>query len=519
MKKSFINSIFLYPILFPINLVLTLAAANLVNLTNLEITVYVLAIGVFAGLILAIGRLLKRDMQRTSFLLFIFTIWAAYFGVVTSLLRRYTGLPMNFTQQIIPLVIWSACFGFIGSRYVWKKLQRPELITTYLNVLAILLIALSIYRIQVYKNGLLNDANYKNVFSGVQNLQAPLHPPDIYYIILDGYGQQAALSELYGWDNSEFIDFLSKKGFYIASQSQANYVQTGLSVSSSLNFDYLPNFPETSRDGRVLVYLIQHNRLFKALEDIGYSTYAFQTPYEATNITQVDHYFAGVQLARTQKLLGLLMLDSVVSPFVDLGVIKAPLSSYKEQQHLILTNLSEIESIATIPGPKLVFLHLLIPHPPFIFNESGPLTPDKAYILTDADLYEGSITQYIQGYVSQANYLNQALVGVIDNILATSATTPIIILQGDHGPGSMYRQTVEQTCLQERFGILNAYLLPGIDPGSLYPTISPVNTFRLILDAYFKTNFSMLPDKHYYSNFIQPYKFVEITGQMKSACK
>ena len=52
------------------------------------------------------------------------------------------------------------------------------------------------------------------------------------------------------------------------------------------------------------------------------------------------------------------------------------------------------------------------------------------------------------------------------------------------------------------------------DGGSklLYDEILPVNTFRCILNFYFKEYFKLLEDKHYYSSFELPYKFLNVTG-------
>src|SRR5207244_7041298 len=63
--------------------------------------------------------------------------------------------------------------------------------------------------------------------------------PDIYYIILDGYGRQDVLKDLYGFDNSDFIQFLQSRGFYVADQARANYCSTVPSLASSLNRTYL----------------------------------------------------------------------------------------------------------------------------------------------------------------------------------------------------------------------------------------------------------------------------------------
>ena len=44
----------------------------------------------------------------------------------------------------------------------------------------------------------------------------------------------------------------------------------------------------------------------------------------------------------------------------------------------------------------------------------------------------------------------------------------------------------------------------------LYPSMTPVNNFRLIFNTYFGASLPMLPDKSYISAFRRPYEFTEI---------
>ena len=67
-----------------------------------------------------------------------------------------------------------------------------------------------------------------------------------------------------------------------------------------------------------------------------------------------------------------------------------------------------------------------------------------------------------------------------------------IIVQGDHGPRLGLTDEVETSDVEDRFGILNAFYLPGDAELKLYPSISSVNTFRLILSEYFDANYPLL---------------------------
>jgi phosphoglycerol transferase MdoB-like AlkP superfamily enzyme len=88
-------------------------------------------------------------------------------------------------------------------------------------------------------------------------------------------------------------------------------------------------------------------------------------------------------------------------------------------------------------GPKYVFAHVVSPHPPFVFDQSGqPIDSQRSYNIGDGDDYQGDLDEYLVGYSGQVQFINHEMEQVIDAILANSSSPPIIIIQGDHGPGS-----------------------------------------------------------------------------------
>jgi hypothetical protein len=112
------------------------------------------------------------------------------------------------------------------------------------------------------------------------------------------------------------------------------------------------------------------------------------------------------------------------------------------------------------------------------------------------------------------------LVRTIDGILKNSSNPPIIILQSDHGPGAYFNtSSAEDTCIKERAGILNAYYLPENGVEYLYPSISPVNSFRVIFNTFFEANYALLDDKTYYSSLSLPYTFIDVTNIRSESCE
>jgi hypothetical protein len=96
-----------------------------------------------------------------------------------------------------------------------------------------------------------------------------------------------------------------------------------------------------------------------------------------------------------------------------------------------------------------------------------------------------------------------------------SDSSPIIIIQGDHGPGAyLVWDSPDQTLMKERFSILNAYYLPEDVQDQLYPTISPVNSFRLIFNQLFGLPYELLPDEHYYSTHANPFQFISVAEEL-----
>jgi hypothetical protein len=88
----------------------------------------------------------------------------------------------------------------------------------------------------------------------------------------------------------------------------------------------------------------------------------------------------------------------------------------------------------------------------------------------------------------------------------------VIILQSDHGVPWLARTQKNKIDYKPHLSILNAYYLPDFDASQLYDTITPVNSFRLILNHYFGTDLEIMEDRSYYSNK-EYYNFIDVTEQ------
>ena len=168
-------------------------------------------------------------------------------------------------------------------------------------------------------------------------------------------------------------------------------------------------------------------------------------------------------------------------------------------------------------GNYFVYSHIIAPHPPFVFGPHGEwITPEGTYTLArEGTFFTGSPQDYIAGYRGQIEHINILLTETIKSIIEKSNPAPIIILQADHGPGAFLDQhSNENSNFYERVSILNAYYLPSNSASILYPGISPVNSFRVVFNQFFETNFDLLEDRSYFSTIDEPYNFQLVTEEM-----
>ncbi len=512
-----------HPFLFITYPVLSVLAASLTIVNPIQairpLVIYLL----LAGLILLLLYFLYKDWYRAGFLTSII-IWMLFYYGYSYRIPQYINIFGNpISRHIFILCFWAVLIGILSTRWLWSNV-RPRVITNFLNISSGLALLYGIYLLasvlfSMKQDPLMHWTRPPN--PAEDNMQfSTAYRPDIYYIILDGYARPDVLSTVYKYDDSPFINNLKERGFYIANQSHSNYGETQLSLASSMNLEYLDYLSfagGVSSNRSPLSGLIINSRLRTWLENLGYTVY-LSGEYLFAEVNDPAIVFYSKDLKKLTTFESLLLQSTVFEILVD--ELHLTFSNYTYQTHRekILNGFSEIAKLGSATGPKFVFVHIIAPHPPFIFDRNGQsIQPKWGYTIFDVTKFEGGIDEYIEGYREQLIYTNNRVIIMIDQLLASSPTPPIIIIQGDHGPAARMGTTINESCLQERFSILNAYHLPGNHYEGLYPSITPVNSFRVIFNQYFKTHLDLLPDKVYYS-FGDRYRFIDITQQVNTQC-
>jgi hypothetical protein len=417
--------------------------------------------------------------------------------------------------------IFSVLLIGISIQYIRRKKINFGDIHLLMNMISILVVG---YFVVQFTGSILMIpwADYRNMTSKMVNaLDVPPIPnqkPDVYYIILDGYSRADVLKILYDYDNSAFINALEQRGFTVASQSRSNYPRTLLSVASSLNMQYLNTVSETMGESSSLwpvSEMIQHSTVRIIFENSGYQTVFFADEWDYSDIRDGDVYVK-------PSVIFLNAFDRAIISHTNLQIITSnlpvsfvSLPDYNSHRRIILNDFARLAEIAKLIGPKFIYAHIVAPHPPFVFNSKGDaIDPNYGYTLNDAQDYFGDTAQYKQSYLEQLTFVNMQTLNMIDGILANSNTPPVIIIQADHGPAILhYYFTIDELSTFERYSILNAYYLPGVNPKEIPQDITPVNSFRFIFNKYFNANFGLLPNRQYFPTGMVLYQFQDVTDR------
>jgi hypothetical protein len=383
-------------------------------------------------------------------------------------------------------------------------------LSTGVLVTACVLFAFSAIRLAAAFAAMPRDAAPPEVAPVVEAAQAAADDPDIYWIVLDAFGRSDVLRRTYGLEEG-LAEALARLGFYVAERSAANYTTTLHSIPATLNLDYVQSLiPAPQPTAAPLLGLVRDSALVRRLRLRGYTWIAYSSGYASTDVKGADLVIAPpAPLSEWQAHL------VERSPLGWLGDDLPWSSPYRAHRRRILHALETLPDVARDPRPTFTFVHLLSPHHPFVFGEDGEdvSRSDRPFRFNDGGTGgrptpPGEVNQeYVRGYRAQARFLGRRVAETVAEILAASPRPPILVIQGDHGPNSHWPGMDPA----ERLPILNALYLPGGGAARLYPEISPVNTFRVILASYFGEPLELLPDEHYVSSYEHPYRFQRVS--------
>jgi hypothetical protein len=426
-------------------------------------------------------------------------------------------LPSHWVLLSVWLVL-----AVIGLLLIWRFRAHCARVNLPLNAAASIALTVNFVLIGAFVlNARPTAANSSPGITAGRGQGNPTARPDIYWIILEEYGSQSVLRDDFNYDNSPFLDALRQRGFYIADDSTANYLKTAPSIQSARNLQYLDGpalraQAKSANDwGPLWAELKSPFEVQQFLNNLGYSfIYAgtFWSPMGMHPSAAINYVYTRL----TSEFVGVLERGTVLRALEEL-IPDLPLDPRRNLYDQTVYELRSLERASTLPGPKFIHAQLALDHKPFVFHADGSFLPDSAARARTDE----------QNYVDELKYTNKRMLAWVDELLdVPEERRPIIVLLADEGPWpDSYRSnefsfdwtSATPAELREKFGILNAIYLPGkkAEDAGFYPSISPVNEFRVLFNAYFGLDLPILPDRNYiWKNASDWYTFIDATDKL-----
>lgn len=449
--------------------------------------------------------LITRSPSKTALLSIATYIFLYSFGHIYNIIGNQVilGVEIGFVKLF---ALWTLLFILV-SFFIFRIQQVDFSLLVGLNfaVLALLLVnIIPVFSFEFQANRQINSGQATSV---PIKADSSAHP-DIYYIVLDSYTRNDVLEELLGYDNSDFLNELKKRGFYLPDCAYSNYDTTAKTIASVLNSEYLKEGWRNNSDDDTAnlsaenISIIKNNKVQPFFSHFGYQFVTGRAFSPYMYIEKSDIY-----LNYSMDSTGKDDLDrkQFLNLYLNTTIFHVLAESYKNNPLIFLhlpywlidndvknayynnasfwynQNLYMFDSVSKFPqkpGNYLVYAHIIAPHVPYAFRVDGtfryPLDTSDEKVL----------------YVDAVKYLNKRVLELVDILLSQSKVPPVIIIQGDHG---IHKLTHDL----EIHKIFSAYYLPGKLITPPYPTITPVNNFRMIIRNYFDPSTDLLPDTLY----------------------
>jgi hypothetical protein len=477
----------LYPFFFVLYPILELRNYNITYVDAAALVRPVIFSILLTALIWAILRLLFREWQKSGIITTLIMIAFFTYGHILIQIEAVFGIVIRHRYLAL---IYAGALLLLSVLILWK-VKKPATLINFLTITGGILTIFSIVRmlqhdVSVYQAAQRSNKAQSSLIQVASDANATLKP-DIYLILLDAHTSIRTLKEEFNYDASAFQRQLEDLGFYVAECAQSNYPITNLSVTSTFYANY---------HQKPTLYPLFTSLVIKTLRSEGYQVITFENRSNGHFSIRED-----MRLSRSQKifsragLLGGLSEFEVMlwqTSFAKIGYDMPQLIpafnveslhqwEYYEHYQQTYFMLDELKHLPETKGPKFVFAHFLVPHPPFIFAPDGEFAGS-----------EGKA----QGYSSNVKFIDSQIAPVVAEIIKKSKTPPVIIIMGDHGATGI----PEIETPQWRMSILNAYYVNDRAKQDLYKTITPVNTFRIVFNNYFGTTYPLLEDKSYHTS-------------------
>lgn len=443
-----------------------------------------------------------RNLRKATLFSFSIMLFVLFFGAFHDGLKTLAGNLFAVSHTFMFTLI--GLLAIIVFVVIKKYLPKGHKVYLYFGVLISLLLCWELVNLSA--NMLMQKQKQNNFDQKVLDDDKFVEPkinlekPDIFYIVFDSYTSSDCLLNDFNYSNAGLDSLLAKKGFFIAHHSTSNYPITPFSIASAFNLNYLSNrindMDVTAKlmlQGAASVY---ESQVPKIMERQGYKICNYSVFDLKRYPASAKYYFGALskRMIDEQTMIGrfkhYLLWNFTLKNFNG-EMKKDPKVLVKQRDNYIsdyvTRNIDSLESVSKRKDivPQFVYCHIMLPHEPYYYKSDGSFWPDSTLL---------SGGNHKAKFIEQTIYTNIVIERILNSLMQNRSRPYVIILQGDHG----FRDFDTMAEKNKIFKILNAYYFSDQKYNLLYDSISPVNTFRVVLNKYFNQQFKLLPDSCIY---------------------
>ncbi len=442
----------------------------------------ILFIGISIFIYMLFLLIYKTNSQKAAIAASVFLVFFHTYGLVFNHLRQWDVYTVEHYMILPGYIVLALYLVWIVGRINNKLLGNLWKLITIIMLGLLLFNVIKILPIEIKKIAQNNKQDLS--ITGNQSQENDQSYPDIYYIIFDEMVGFDAIRQYWKYNEIDnFTSALASEGFYIAENSHGSTGNTFHEIAIRLNYEPYPYDPSNlSKYNDEDLDHIYDNKVFSFLKSKGYSIVVFEDGLPIISQWKADLIYSS-SLNETlsggsffNEFVMLVLNNTMVEPFLGYFELDtAEISSHERMMDLIPDKITQLD----VQSPKFVYIHLLMPHLPFLFDANGKRIPLKN---------QNDWDQYLGYYIYTVHYAQSLL----DKIITSSANNhpPVIIFQSDHGVRNIKMENnnilLQNYSLAEYFNlIVNAQYLPRCKDAPLTQDMDPINTFPIIFNCYF----------------------------------
>ena len=491
------SKIIIHPILFAVFPVIMLYS---INIRFISFSETLLPLIILVGITVPIWfglKLILKDSLKSAFITSFILVLCFSYGYTYLMIDDFTINDFDVGKHRYLAIPFLAVFA-IGIFYLIKTNKKLNVANTVTNVGSLTIVIITLVNIGAY--------NLENSFSvnfeddsivGFESVKSEKELPDIYFIILDAYPGYDSLKTTSNYENNEFVNYLSDRGFFVQKESYSNYAHSFLSIPSTLNMKYLNYLTEqvgNSRDQTIPYEMGSNNLVMNFLKSHGYSTASFDSGWGFTrDMKSAELQLCGDNQLFNSNFLIMLVKASALNPVY----VKIFESSHIELKLCAFDELPKVQNRSS--EPIFVFAHIFLPHPPFVFDANGGIRSVDSLDLS----LEIKDNNNRDAHLEQLKFVNKKITQVVNQLL-DSENPPVIIIISDHGSAFLFEGKLESwdnpsnEMIKERMDNIMFIYLPN-EINIFYENMTPVNIFRVLFNNYFGTDLEILEDRSFFS--------------------